>query len=167
MKFIHRKYFALIAVAALLACCLPVRAQVTSQRANLLTTTALTNAQTATLNISTNILVGPPYADYLTLYYTSICTNPLVVGNNTVTWKFAFDPPVGTNATGTNFIGGGTAVFVNTGTTNCSGFTNIPAIWWRTANAIQLTSFQTAGQTNGSNGQLIGQTASVFLLQPR
>ena len=158
-------------IGLLAAFALPSRAQDQQgfpRRSYLLTTSALTNAQTLTLSINTNLIGGSTYyADYLTLWSSSYCSNTPVIGNTTITWKFAWDLPSGTNTTGTNFMAGGTTVFVNNGQTVVDCFTNIPAIFWRGANAMQLTSIQTAGQTNGSNGGLIGQTTSVWLVQQK
>jgi hypothetical protein len=161
---------ALYAVIGLLvALALPALAQDQqglARRTCLLTTQGFTNAVTKTLNINTNLIVGSTYySDYLTLWSTSQCTNTPVTGNTTITWKFAWDLPSGTNATGTNFQGGGTMVFVNNGQTVVNNYTNIPSIYWRGANAVQLTSIQTAGNTNGVNGDVIGQTTSVWLVQ--
>jgi hypothetical protein len=165
------KKILLIAAVGLLAFSLQPSAlsQVTSPRTYLLATSALTNAQTLTLNINTNIFTGGvPGADYITLWATSQCTNSTAVaGNSTITWKFAWDAPVGTNTIGTNFQGGGTLVFVNNGTTVVNSYTNIPAIWYRGANGFQYTSI-TGGQTNGGGGTVLtGQKASVYLIQPK
>jgi len=178
MNFFKTKHLSLaglLLVCAILgllaALALPARAddqQGYPRRCVLLTTQTLTNAQTATVNVITNLIAGSTYySDYLTLWSTSQCTNTPVTGNTTVTWKFAWDLPSGTNTTGTNFQGGGTSVFVNNGQTVVPSYTNIPSIWWRGANAIEITTIVTAGQTNAANGSLIGQTTSYYLVQSK
>jgi hypothetical protein len=170
-SFLGTALCAVATIGLLSSFALPARAQDQQgypRRSYLLTTSWLTNAQTLTLGINTNLIAGGTYySDYLTLWASSYCSNTPVIGNSTITWKFAWDLPSGTNATGTNFMPGGTTVFVNNGTTVVDCFTNIPSIYWHGANAIQLTSIATAGQTNGSNGNNIGQTTSVWLIQPK
>ena len=135
----------------------PTQSIVSPSVVPLVSSQTLSNAQTVTLNVSTNINTGWPYADFLPLWSTTVCTNPLVVGTTTVSWAFAWD------SAGANFIQSGSFAYNNTGTTNASGFTNIPAIFWRGATAFKVSTVTTTGQTNGSNGSLIGQSTSVYL----
>lgn len=159
---------ALLTVMTLLFLVGTARAQVSSPRiTSLCTNTVVPNNGSTNLNLNTTVSIGAPFADYLTLYANTVCTNIPVNGNTTLTWKFAYDAPQGTNATGTNFINPGTLVYPNTSTTNAPAMTNIPAILWRGCTGFQLTSLATTGQTNGGNGSLIGQSTSVFLNQSK
>lgn len=135
----------------------PTQAPAISQ---MVTNVAVPNNGSTNLTATINLPIGPALLDYLTLSSSTVCTNTPVNGNTTISWKFAFD------SARTNFINSGTLVYANTSTTNAWGMTNIPAVWWRGATAMQVTSVATTGQTNGANGSVIGQTTSVFLRKP-
>lgn len=147
-----------------IACVLPALADppanvVKPRTSTLVNNQLITNLQTVTFNLTTNVFLTAAYQHNLTLWAQTVTTNIPVNGNTVVSWKFAYDPA------GTNFINPGSLTFANTSTTNATGFTNIPPIIFDGATAFELTTAATTGNTNGGNGNDIGQRTSVWLNQ--
>ena len=126
---------------------------------------ALTNAQTVTLNVGTNLHTSI-YPHQMVLWGSVVCTNPLVAGTVTAKAKFAYDQAA------TNFVSTTEPVALIlpcTGSANSVAATNITAATYDGATGIEVTTLVTTGQTNGANGGYIGQTVNLYLdeVQPR
>ena len=124
---------------------------------------ALTNLETHTFNLSTNLLLTAAYQHKLTFWGSTVSTNTAgVVGTTIAKLKFAFDPA------GTNFVADlgseGVLQLNNFGTTNAFGATNLDTVLFDGATAVQLSTAVTTCNTNGAvAGQLTGQSVSFFL----
>ena len=154
----------LLAALALPAMADPPANVVKPRTLTLVSSQAITNSQTLTLNLSTNIYLTAASQHYLTFWGSSVSTNTAVAGTTTASLKFAYDP-LGTNFLTTGSPAGAVLIIPNFATTNQVAATNIAPSVYDGATGVLLTTVTTTGTTNGANGGYTGQTVSLYLNQ--